>query len=278
MQDEEFIETFLRDMRLEGKAASTLNVYENRLQQWLDFLAPRGIRLQAATHADIHDYTNWLHKKKQKNSTIKNALTTIYVLYKWGHKNDIVTNIPLSPADYPTVRNERIRRLTDDELKQLIAYIDGLQENLRAAFWCMIGTGTRVGEVAHLTATDVSLRGRSVFIDIRDAKWGSDRCIPVTNEHAAQIVWRFRQAVPIDSQPLFRVSKRTLQWYATQFSQKTGITFRCHLLRHTYAAKLTEHGVPITTIQYLLGHKSIAMTAHYAQSALVDVREITPKI
>lgn len=196
----------------------------------------------------------------------------------WGSKNDILKNLPVSPADYPPIRNERIRRLTDDELKQLIAYIGGLQENLRAAFWCMIGTGARVGEVAHLTATDVSLRGRSVFIDIKNAKWGSDRCIPITNKQAAEIVWRFRQTVPIDNRPLFRVSKRTLQWYATQFSQKTGITFRCHLLRHTYAAKMTEQGVPITTIQYILGHKSVTMTAHYAQSALVDVREITPEI
>lgn len=278
MQDKEIIEKFLQDMHLEGKAVGTLRVYANRIRQWYSFLMSCGIGLRAATHKDIHDYVNWLHEKKQKNSTIKNAMTTIYVFYTWGQKNDIMTNVPLSPVDYPTVRNERIRRLTDDELKQLIAYVDGLQENLRAAFWCMIGTGARVGEVAHLTATDVSLRGQSVYIDIRDAKRGSDRCIPITDQRAARIVWRFRQTVPIDSRPLFRVSKRTLQWYATQFSKKTGINFHCHLLRHTYAARLTEKGIPITTIQYLLGHKSIAMTAHYAQSALVDVRGITPKI
>lgn len=278
MQDEEILKKFLRDMRLEGKATGTLKVYANRLQQWCNFLASRGTSLGIATHTEIHDYVNWLHKKKQKNSTIKNALTTIYVLYVWGSKNDILKNLPVSSDDYPPIRNERIRRLTDDELNQLTAYIDELQENLRAAFWCMIGTGARVGEVAHLTATDVSLRGRSVFIDIKGAKWGSDRCIPITNKKAARIVWQFRQTVPIDNRPLFRVSKRTLQWYATRFSQKTGITFRCHLLRHTYAAKMTEQGVPITTIQYILGHKSVTMTAHYAQSALVNVREITPEI
>ena len=66
--------------------------------------------------------------------------------------------------------------------------------------------------------------------------------------------------------------------YASNFAVATGITFRCHLLRHTFAAKLTEEGVPITTVQYLLGHKSVGMTAYYAQSALVDLDEITPKI
>jgi len=43
-------------------------------------------------------------------------------------------------------------------------------------------------------------------------------------------------------------------------------------------ALLTERGVPLTTVQYLLGHKSLGMTAHYAQSALVDMSEILPEV
>ena len=70
----------------------------------------------------------------------------------------------------------------------------------------------------------------------------------------------------------------TLQGYATAFAKETGIEFYCHLLRHTFAALLTEKGVPLTTVQYLLGHKSLGMTAHYAQSALVDLSDLTPKI
>lgn len=142
----------------------------------------------------------------------------------------------------------------------------------------MYGTGARVGEIAHLMATDVQLKGRAVYINIRDAKWGSDRCVPVLDKQAAKIVWQFRQSVGPSNQPLFRVSRRTLQWYATKFAQETGIEFHCHLLRHTFAARLTEKGVPITTIQYLLGHRTVAMTAYYAQSALVDVTSITPTI
>lgn len=278
MQDEKIVEKFLHDMKLEGKATGTVHIYENRIRQWLLFLRARKLSLATATHDDIHAYVTLLHEKTQKNTTIKCKLTSVYVLYMWGVKNGVFTAPPLSPDDYPTVRSERISRLTNEEIRTLIAYIDELQENVRAAFWLMIGTGARVGEAAHLTVTDVTLRGQAVYVDIKDAKWGSDRCIPITDKQAAKVVWQFRQSVPIDNRPLFRVSKRTLQWYATKLARDTGIDFRCHLLRHTYAARLTEQGVPITTIQYLLGHKSIAMTAHYAQSALVDVSDITPKI
>lgn len=272
------INRFLDEARAAGKKESTIRVYANRIKGFVDFLDAQNLAFDQVQHEDIKTYIAYLHHLSQKNSTIKNALTTIYVLYTWGQKNGVVETVPLSPDDYPPVRVERIRRLSDEDLRLLLNYVDQLQENLRAAFYLMFGTGARVGEVAHLTATDVTLRGRAVYIDIKDAKWGSDRCIPITDKRAAEIVWRFRQTVPIDRRPLFRVSKRTLQWYATKFAQDTGTTFRCHLLRHTYAARLTEQGVPITTIQYLLGHKSVAMTAYYAQSALVDVSNITPTI
>ncbi|WP_261787608.1 site-specific integrase [Lactobacillus taiwanensis] len=50
------------------------------------------------------------------------------------------------------------------------------------------------------------------------------------------------------------------------------------MLRHTYAALLTEQGVPMPTIQYLLGHKNLGMTAHYTQSAITDLKDLTPEI
>lgn len=276
---DEIFNRFLADMRLEGKAESTLFEYQNRLSNLKKFLNQREIPIFEVKHADILEYKRERQKNGLKFSTLKNELSTFYVLYIWGRKNGLIDKVPLSPDDYPkNGSKKRIKRLTDEDLRVFTAYIDSLQENLRAAFWLMMGSGARVGEVAHLTVTDVQLKGRAVYVNITDAKWGSDRCIPIIDKRAAEIVWRFRQSVSADNQPLFRLSKRTLQWYATKFSNDTGIEFHCHLLRHTFAAKLTEKGVPITTIQYLLGHKSVSMTAYYAQSALVDVTSITPTI
>ncbi len=194
-------------------------------------------------------------------------------------KEGIMSEVIVTDDHYPkTTSAKRIRRLSDEDFKHFRHHIDGLRPNIRAAFYLMIGTGCRVGEATHLKPVDVSLRGKSVYINIHDAKWGSDRCIPVTDKEAAQIVWKYREECTIDNRPLFRVSRRTLQGYATDFAKKTGIHFHCHLLRHTYAALLTEKGVPLPTIQYLLGHKSLSMTAHYAQSALTDLTEVTPEI
>ncbi|GGI64322.1 tyrosine-type recombinase/integrase [Limosilactobacillus caviae] len=280
MEIQESFNRFIADMRIEGKAEGTLIEYENRLSRFKKYLIRHKKQLNEINHEDIVKFTREMFKFGLNSTTIKCELSTLYVYSLWAVKNGILNQVPLSPADYPktSTAKKRIRRLSDEDIRVFIAYVDNLQENIRAAFWLMYGTGARVGEAAHLTVTDVQLKDRAVYINIKDAKWGSDRCIPILNQQAAKIVWQYRQSVGVTKQPLFRLSRRTLQWYATKFAQETGIEFHCHLLRHTFAAKLAEKGVPITTIQYLLGHRTVAMTAYYAQSALVDMTSITPTI
>ncbi|MBB1078301.1 tyrosine-type recombinase/integrase [Limosilactobacillus rudii] len=280
MELQETFDRFLTDMKLEGKADMTLVEYANRLSRFKKYLIRHKKALNEINHNDIVEFTREMFKNNLSSTTIKCELSTLYVYSLWGVKNGILKHVSLSPADYPKTNTakKRIRRLADENIQAFIAYIDNLQENIRAAFWLMYGTGARVGEVAHLTVADVQLKGRAVYVNITEAKWGSDRCIPILDQQAARIVWQYRQSVGLTKQPLFRLSRRTLQWYATKFAKETGVEFHCHLLRHTFAAKLTEKGVPITTIQYLLGHRTVAMTAYYAQSALVDVTSITPTI
>lgn len=276
---QKLINEFIEGQRLEGKAGGTLREYKQRLEEIETYLNNKNLTIQNTKKADLSDYTKTLFKKRQKITTIRGKLSTFRIFCLWAFKKGYIAEVIISPDDYPkNVSVNRVKRLTNEELRIFKAYIENMQENARAAFWLLYGSGCRVAEAAHLRPENVTLRGKSVFIDIKDAKWGSDRCIPIINEEAAKIVWKYRSELEIDNRPLFRLSKRTLQGYATQFAKDTGINFHCHLLRHTFAALLTEKGVPLTTIQYLLGHKSLGMTAHYAQSALVDLSDITPEI
>src|SRR5690606_14799845 len=110
-------------------------------------------------------------------------------------------------------------------------YIDTLPPNIRAAFYLMIGSGARVSEVTSLTREDFRIENGKLFIDIKNAKWGSDRYIPVVDQRAAEIIAEYVAGLDVSSLPAFRVTKRTLQTYATKFSKKYGIPFSCHVLR-----------------------------------------------
>jgi integrase len=49
--------------------------------------------------------------------------------------------------------------------------------------------------------------------------------------------------------------------------------FRFHDTRHTFASRLARAGVPLKTIQELLGHASLKMTMRYAHLAPSDLRK-----
>lgn len=270
---------FLNQLKLENKRESTIREYKKRLKIFDEYLQFRGINdVYAVKRNDILDFQRALLQQKLNHRTINSILSTVCVFYKWGEIEGLIERNPVPEGLHLQTNVPPITRLSDDDLTNFLSWINTLQENVRAAFYLMYGSGARVSEVANLTFSDVELKQKRVYVNIQDAKWGSDRCIPIIDQQAAKVVWQYRQSCEPSNRPLFRLSRRTLQSYATKFQELTGIDFHCHLLRHTFAARLLEQGVPITTIQFLLGHKNLNMTAHYTQSAVIDVSKITPTI
>jgi len=78
----------------------------------------------------------------------------------------------------------------------------------------------------------------------------------------------------LKKRPILNGNSRVF-WQATHFesfsrvfrkaARRAGIqNCRLHDLRHSFASQLAMHGVPIQTIQGLLGHEDPRMTARYS--------------
>lgn len=272
------LEDYLMQLEIEGKSEGTVFEYCARLQRFLDYLDQEKLNLVDLSIEDLTAYRTHLLQRGQSARTVNASLSTIRGFYDYLLlKGEVLTN-PVVISLRLRAKQVHVERLSDDQLRDFRAYIDSLQPNLRAAFYLMMGGGLRVGEAAAVTKSDFWLVDGKLFVRISDAKWGSDREIPIVNKRAAVVVWEFLQTLDIDRKPAFRVCKRTLQGYAAAFKDTFGIDLHCHSLRHAFAARLLEKGVPITKIQYLLGHKNVNMTAHYTQSAIIDVSDIAPTI
>ncbi len=125
------------------------------------------------------------------------------------------------------------------------------------------------------TATwdQVDLENGYIYLSI--TKNGTDRFITL-NSAAVEVLKRLKKrhhelALPLDS-TLFHskrdgLIKNPRKWFATALKQAEIKDVTWHTLRHTFASRLVMAGVDLKTVQELMGHKTIAMTARYANLA-----------
>jgi hypothetical protein len=78
------------------------------------------------------------------------------------------------------------------------------------------------------------------------------------SDHRTQTL---RAAHPADA-PLAPVGRDRL----TRYCRRAGIDLSCHRLRHTFGRHMTDAGMPVTSIQKLLGHKRLNTTMIYARA------------
>jgi len=106
-------------------------------------------------------------------------------------------------------------------------------------------------------------------------KNGTDRFVTL-NSAAVQVLRHLQErhqqlGLPPDS-TLFHskrdgLIKNPRKWFATALEQAEIEDVTWHTLRHTFASRLVMAGVDLKTVQELMGHKTIAMTAQYAHLA-----------
>jgi integrase/recombinase XerD len=143
-----------------------------------------------------------------------------------------------------------------------------------------IQTGLRVSELIGLTCKDIVLdRGAHVRCKGKGRK---DRCTPLRKELVAILRRWLRERSGHLDDPLFPNARGgflsrdgvayLLAKHVAVASQKCPSILKKrvspHVLRHTSAMELLQHGVDVTVIALWLGHESIETTQIYVQANL----------
>jgi hypothetical protein len=178
--------------------------------------------------------------------------------------------------------NARIRFLSDDEEKELRQILaDDYQNRYLNEFEIALHTGMRRSEQFSLEWAQTDLRAKRIHL--LKTKNGSDRAIPLNSVAVAALErqWHVsgqlqRVFVTEDGKPFIR--KPIRRWFEEAIV-KAGIrNFSWHCLRHTFCSRLVMAGVPLKTVQELMGHKTIQMTARYAHLAPEHLRSAVEMI
>ena len=137
-------------------------------------------------------------------------------------------------------------------------------------------TPLRRGEVLKLRWSSVDFSRRLLTVEGRSAKNRQTRHVPL-NEEALKVLQRWREHSGAGTR-VFDVTTGFRTAWGKALKRAGIIKFRGHDLRHHFASRLIQHGVPLNTVRELLGHSTVDMSLRYAHLAPDQRREPVAKL
>jgi integrase len=144
-------------------------------------------------------------------------------------------------------------------------------DHVTPAVLLSINTGLRRGELLKLRWKSIDFARRLLTVEGPDSKTRQTRHVPL-NDEAMRVLESWREQSG-DGPRVFEISTGFKTAWGHILKHANIVGFRWHDLRHHFASRLVQHGVPLNTVRDLLGHSSIAMSLRYAHLAPDQRRE-----
>jgi integrase/recombinase XerD len=271
------LDRYLDSLSVErGLSQNTVAGYRNDLSRLGEWLAKKGgTDMLAAGAADLSAHMRDLRQQGLSPRSSARALSAIRGFYEnqvtLGERpdNPAVNLLP------PKLWKPLPKVLSEDEVEALLATPDvstplGLRD--RAMFEMLYAAGLRVSELVGLKLSQLRL---DVGFLVAFGKGSKERVVPVGEqaEHWTrrylseirptlaqgrhQVVFANRYGDPMSRNGFWRIIKA--------HGLKAGIRapLSPHVLRHSFATHLLEHGADLRAVQTMLGHTDISTTQIY---------------
>ena len=259
----------LEDMQVRNLA---LNTQESYLRQVAQFARHFRQSPDALGSEEIRTYQVYLtNERKLAPGSILIAVAALRFLYKVTlQKAWSVTDLipaPKKPQTLPIV-------LSREEVLQFLQHVASLKH--RTILCVCYAAGLRISEAVRLQLADIDSQRMVLRVD--QGKGQKDRYVMLSPKllELLRAWWRAARPRPWlfpgrhENQP---ITTDAVEEACQQAQRQCGIRkpITPHTLRHCFAVHLLEAGTDVRTIQLLLGHRSLATTAHYLRIATTTV-------
>jgi integrase/recombinase XerD len=274
----ELIENFMDYLSVErGLSSNTILSYREDLNAYLDFMEKNGV--DSLSRINREDITNFMFAQKDRGisaNSVARRLAAIRMFHRFLVRERIVKNDPSFLVDSPKLWKKIPDTLSLNEVEALISQPDvrdsqGIRD--KAILETLYATGMRVSEIVNLKTDGINLevgflrcfgKGRKERVvplgkkAIASIRRYLEICRPaLLKNKQSEYLFLSRFGSMISRQSLWKLIKK----YAKSAKIKKNI--RPHILRHSFATHLLEHGADLRSVQEMLGHSNISTTQIY---------------
>jgi integrase/recombinase XerD len=260
-----------------GRAPNTLAAYRRDLTAYATWLHERGRALADVGPDDLTAYAHHLRDLGRAPATVSRALVAVRSLHRFCALDGLVDHDPSADLEVPTVPRGLPKALREDEVSRLLDQVAGddpVARRDRALLEVLYGTGMRISELVGLSLADVDLEAGLVRVL---GKGRRERVVPLGRmARLALVAWsgdggrpdlladRRADAVFVNQRG-GRLSRQGAWGIVRRYALAAGLGDRLtpHVLRHSCATHMLDHGADIRAVQELLGHASISTTQVY---------------
>ena len=271
------MERYLDHLAVErGLARNTVAAYRRDLARLGEALAEEGRGPLDAASADLAGHVRRLRREGLSARSVARALSSARGFFAHlvieGERGDD----PAADLQAPKLLERLPQVLSEEEVDALLEAPDtstelGLRD--RAMIELLYATGLRVSELVSLTLAQLRL---DQGLLVAHGKGSKERIVPVGESAERWLGRYFREARPVlarrgrrsDAVFLSRLGEgmtRQAFWQSLKkHARAAGVAeVSPHVLRHSFASHLLEHGADLRAVQMMLGHADISTTQIY---------------
>ena len=288
------VEEFLSWMVAEkGRSANTIAAYRRDLGAYCDWLASQGTTVLDVTHSQLVEFVGVRRSSGSATSSIARQLAAIRMLHRYLSIEGERPDDPAGELEGVRVPSGIPKPLTEAQVTSLLDSVvvtEPIHRRDLALIELLYATGARISEAVGLSIGEIDLAARLVRLYGKGSK---ERIVPFGSTAAAALddwfspsggalvvpdQWRSRD----DAEAVFlntrggRLSRQAAWQVIKKYGTRAGIgdELSPHVLRHSCATHLLDHGADLRVVQEMLGHASISTTQIYtkvSQERLWDV-------
>ena len=266
-----------------GRSANTLAAYRRDLDGYSAWMDAHHTTAKKVQRGQLDQFVQARRASGAASASVARQLAAVRMLHRFMVEEGVRPDDPSADVEGVRVPAGIPHPLTEAEVEQLLAVVvgtDPVSLRDRALLELLYATGARIGEVCGLSLADFDRENRMVRVFGKGAK---ERVVPFGRAaETAMAEWLTSGRVHMipsrwgrrgDEEAVFlntrgaRLSRQSAWAVVKKYGNQVGLGAKLspHVLRHSCATHLLDHGADLRIVQELLGHASISTTQVYTK-------------